>query len=281
MIFFNSVLFRRFPFVCNDGLGKRVQASPIVPVSGKVSVKRFHGVPDFPFEHRFRNVVCAADGAQEGFAAPVYSRLIGGLAVHATVLFSRRPCKLVEREVADRRLFLLRNCSVFLRLLRKRSGAFLRLRHVPAFGKRFLDCRLQAQKVDFIGSRADILTRQLAHDAVDPIADHAPELPVCADDPGQRVRVGKIVLAHDICNQLVLRIRLGERKAAVRVLVAHCRNKLVPRRAGFLNAASVLHDGSDVGIRATLLDQMHQLVREYDGVLLAGLRVQINYTIFV
>ena len=142
MIFFNSILFRRFPFVCNDGLGKRVKASPIVPVSGKVLVKRFHSVPDFPFEHRFRDVVRASDGAKEGFASPVYSCLIGSLAVHATALFARRPRKLVEREVADGLLFLLRNCSVFLRLLRKRSGAFLRLRDVPAFGKRFLDCRL-------------------------------------------------------------------------------------------------------------------------------------------
>ena len=273
MIFFNSILFRRFPFVCNDGLGKRVQASPIVPVSGKVRVKRFHGVPDFPFEHRFRDVVRASDGAKEGFASTVYSRLIGGLAVHATVLFPRRPRKLVERKVSDRRLLLLRNCSVFLRLLRKRSRAFLRFRHVPAFGKRLLDCRLQAQKVDLIGSRADVLTRQLAHDAVYPIADHTSELPVRTDDSGQRVRVGEIVLANDVCDQLVFSIRAGERKAAVRVLVAHCRNKLVPRRAGFLHAASVLHDGSDVCIRAALLDQVHQLVREYDGVLLAGLRV--------
>ena len=140
---------------------------------------------------------------------------------------------------------------------------------------------MQAQKIDFIGSSADILARQLAHDAVDPIAYHASELPVRTDDSGQRVRVREIVLAYDICDQLVLRIRAGECKTAVLVLVAHCRNKLVPRRAGFLHAASVLHDGSDVGIRAALLDQMHQLVREYDGVLLAGLRVQINYTIFV
>ena len=258
-----------------------MQASPIVPVSGKVRVKRFHGVSDFSFEHRFRNVVRSSDSAQEGFASPVYSRLIGGLAVHATALFPCRPRKLVEREVADGRLFLLRNCSVFLRLLRNRSGLLLRLWHVPAFGKRLLDCRLQAQKVDFIGSRADVLTRQLAHDAVDPVADHAPEFPVRTDDSGQRVRVGEIVLANDVRDQLVFCIRAGERKAAVRVLIAHCRNKLVPRRAGFLHAASVLHDGSDVGIRAALLDQVHQLVREYDGVLLAGLRIQINYTIFV